>query len=85
MRLQTGTELISAEERERVEKVCESPSLLTMHLLYIKPARLADAVVMLLQKFAANMEHWLKRRKIFKSIWCGKEPPRDACPSSISI
>lgn len=40
MQLQSGAELISAEDRQKVET-----------------------------KFAAIMEHWQKRRRIFKSLW----------------
>lgn len=72
MRLQTGTELISAEERQKVEAVrvqntydeCATRCA-NMHL----SAHCDLCLACRLQKFAANMQHWQKRRKIFKSIW----------------
>lgn len=82
-RLQTGTELVSAEEREKVEKVSAAlpAGHARLHLLCATLAaiewwcvhHLLTRSVILLQKFAANMEHWSKRRKIFKTLWCASE------------
>ena len=78
MRLQTGSDLIPPAERQKVEAV-----RLSAHVheraarcsdvevqIYVKLASVALSCCLLpLQVFASNMEHWQKRRKIFKSIW----------------
>ena len=78
MRLQTGSDLISPAERQKVEAVCAVAHVHDSSARcsdvgvqkYVSLASVALSCCLLpLQVFASNMEHWQKRRKIFKSIW----------------
>ena len=73
MRLQSGSDTVTPEVRAKVEKVGGDASHAPTECLQGCMSKLVTYIWLAFaaraQKFGVNMDHWKKRKGIFKSIW----------------